>query len=184
MAVAAGLFAEPAHAQAMLPPNLLDESDYLAGFGEPPLWTTSAAAGYRQRLRLVLVGPFRDRVAIRIDTDAAGRSRGYFVRQALARGRWRITERRRLDLPAAEIDDLDRRIVGSKLWTIYPEFWHAPASICVDGVNVILERVTAAGYRFSEGNAPCTAPADMLRFAAQMIDLADPGDARVASWLH
>jgi hypothetical protein len=182
--LAAALCAGSAHAQAMLPPNLQDESDDLAGFGEPPLWTTAAAAGYRQRLRLVLVPPLRDRIAIRIDTDTAGRSRGFFVRQRLARSHWRIVERRRFDLPAAEIDDLDRRIAATKLWSIYPEFWHAPGEICVDGVYVILERVTAAGYRFSEGNAQCMAPADMLRIAARMLELGDPGDARVASWLH
>ena len=187
LAVSACLLAGSAQAQAMLPPNLASEADDLAGFGEPPLWAApAAAAGYRQRLRLVLAGPFRDRVAIRIDTDLAGRSQAHFARQALVHGRWRITQRRRRDVPAPEVEDLDRKIAGSRLWKIYPEFWQARGSdsVCVDGVYVILERVTAAGYRFSESNAQCTAPSDVLQVAAQMIDMGDPGDARVASWLH
>jgi hypothetical protein len=46
------------------------------------------------------------------------------------------------------------------------------------------KRTDASGYRFSEANAQCTTPSDMLAVARKLIDVVDPGDAEIASLLH
>jgi hypothetical protein len=174
-------------APPMLPPEAHDLENVARGFGEAPLGPAQASTGYRQRLRLFLWPPRRQRVAIRIDTDLSGRSFGYFVRQEPSgQGHdWEVSERRRFGVSPADLAALDGLVAKSKLWTIYPEYWHLrEGDICVDGVEMVMERATAEGYRVSEANAQCTAPASMLAVAAKMVDMADPGDTQVAGWLH
>jgi hypothetical protein len=171
----------------MLPPEVHDPGAFPDGLAEPPLWPSAAMAGYRRRLRLVLSPMVRQRVSIRIDTDATGRTVAHFTRlEPSGEGRvWEITETRGRPVSAAAVARLDALISQSKLWGIYPQYWQYPAGeICVDGVEMIMERASTQGYRFSEGNAQCTMPSSVLAVAAQMIDIADPGDRQVASWLH
>jgi len=171
----------------MLPPEVEDWGALPSGLAEPPLWPRQAMAGYRRRLRLVLSPMVRQRVSIRIDTDASGRTVAHFARlepSEVARG-WEVTETYSRPVPTKALARLDALIGQSKLWEIYPQYWQSPpGEICVDGVEMIMERASAQGYRFSEANTLCTAPSSMLAVAAQMIDIADPGDKQVAGWLR
>jgi hypothetical protein len=169
----------------MLPPQLHDEPNWFRGFGEPPLWTPKAAVGYRQRVRLALFPVLRQEVAVRIDTDASGRTSGSFTRMEWVERGWEVAERRRFSVSPARLAALDDAIERAGIWKIQPEFWQTPeGEICVDGVMMIMERVDARGYRFSEANAQCSAPGPMLNLAAQMIALANPSDAKIATWLR
>jgi hypothetical protein len=95
-------------------------------------------------------------------------------------------QNRTFSVPPADLAALNDLIAESKLWQIYPQYWVNTSSgtICIDGVEVIMERVEQRQYRFSEANAQCTAPSSMLKVAAKMIDLAGMGNSDVADWLR
>jgi hypothetical protein len=168
----------------MLPAELQRHERLLEGLGEPPLWSANAVEGRSRRIRLLLVPPriTRVRVAIRIDTTVSGRAVGHWVRRERRHGRW-TTQKRRFSVRREDLARLDVLIAQSRLWRLYPEYWESE-DICVDGVQLIMERATAEGYRFSEANAQCTAPRDYLEVAAQMIDMAGLGRTDAATCLE
>jgi hypothetical protein len=173
----------------MLPPELHDEdlARNLVLPNEPPLWPAVAADGYQRRSRLSLFPPRAQQVAIRIDTNSSGETIGHVTLvKWQPKGRLHITQDRTFPVSSADVVALNNLIAESKLWQIYPEYWvNTPSgTVCIDGVEMIMERVEQRQYRFSEANAQCTAPLALLRVAAKMIDLAGLGTSNVAGWLH
>ena len=84
------------------------------------------------------------------------------------------------------MQDLEALIAKSRLWEIYPQFWEAtptgPRVVCVDGMTVIFEKVSPAGYRYSEGNAQCTLAPAQLAVAAKLMRMS--GHADLERLLH
>ena len=181
LACALALFffaAPPVQAQrvSMLPPDIDQQYSpaWIAGYGERPLWTARAGKGYRTRLRMSLAGISLTRVSIRIDERDNGAIAGRILVGRLPRGRRGLeVAERRFPVTRAQFDALQQRIRQSRLWQTYPQYWYLSEedNICVDGMELVMERVDAAGYRFAHANAQCGAPADMLAVASAMIDL-------------
>jgi hypothetical protein len=161
----------------MLPPEIASqfESAFLAGFGERPLWRPEARRGYRSRLRLTITGILYTRASIRIDERGVGLFEGHMIfvdprDRSVPFGR---TETR-FSVSRAQMERLRAAIGEARMFTLYPEFWRSPNGddICVDGMELIFERIDADGYRFSTANAQCNAPAAMRRAALILFQIA------------
>ena len=128
----------------------------------------------------------RQQVSIRIDTRASGESSGHVVRQVWDRDDgWYVAEDRWFAIQKSDATTLDDTIAESNVWHIYPEFWQIPqGGVCVDGVEITIEKTDPAGYRYSEANAQCSASASMLKLAGQIVRMARFSDNKVDSWLH
>jgi len=169
------------------PPPTLGQTFTPPGFSEPDLSRPQAVEGYRRRLRLYLSPPFRRQVVIRVDTDSSGRGVATFARREPADegGGWEITETQRRRVSVADLAKLDALVRTSGLWATSPEFWQRlDGAVCLDGMEVTLERATAEGYGISEANLPCYVPQSMLGIAVEMVRIADPGDREVLGWLQ
>ncbi|HEX9932731.1 MAG TPA: hypothetical protein VGB08_07815 [Allosphingosinicella sp.] len=144
---------------------------HFSGFREPPLWTPQAARGYRTRLRVTASGIAYLRGSVRIDEHADGRLAGHLV---VIEGREAERTARPFRPTRGELQELLRIAEEGRIWTIYPEYW-GPAgvdSICVDGIEFVLERVDARGYRFSRANVQCGAPYAFRRLAERIFEIA------------
>jgi hypothetical protein len=175
-------------APAMLPPEMpsrLFFAHYLEGFGEPALWPPGAARRYRTRMRLTIRGIRYAKIAIRIDQGATGRLSGHL--SLVDRHDHEDPDgRSERDFPVsrAQFAQLQRAVAAAPLWRHHPEFWQFTddSNICVDGMELIFERMDAEGYRFANANAQCTAPPDLLRVAETFIDIS--GERSVRHWLQ
>ncbi len=149
-----------------------------------PLW---GSATPRDSVRLLMARPHfrRDAYAtISIDRRSEG-AIGTLTRADRAGGyEWAIHEQRRFPVSANQLAQLDALIAASRLWRNNPEFWVLtdPDAICIHGVELVLERANAEGYRFSSANAQCTAPSDYKAVAAYMITLAN--EPVLQGWLR
>lgn len=172
--------------EALFPPEVAGEvwDEKLAGHREIPLWTKDALAGYQTRIRLSVSGIVLSKVAVRLDQLSDGSARGQ-VSFVELRSRTRIlaTSRRRFRVSKAEMQELNALVENAALWKSYPEFWvlKDDEAICLDGMQVILERVDARGYKFSESNAQCTTPPPIKAVAKKIIALANA--KRALGWL-
>lgn len=191
LAVVSLLFLSACAATPMLPPDMHDVAvlgQVAAQTREAPIWPASAAEGYKRRLRLFILPPSPQRIAIRIDTDSRGETIGHAIRaMGLTSGRgWRVVQKRSFSVTPEDLDALNDLIAQSKLWQIHPQHWvdTDTNSVCVDGVQIVMERVEERQYRFSEANAQCTAPDTMLKVASKMIDLAGLSDSELAALLR
>ncbi|HEY0012318.1 MAG TPA: hypothetical protein VGB79_05640 [Allosphingosinicella sp.] len=157
----------------MLPPEVAQGFNprHFRGFREPPLWTPEAARGYRTRLRVTASGVLQLRASVRIDEHRDGRVTGHVV---VIDGDERERTGRPFRVTRADLHALLRVADEGRVWSIYPEHWSSSAEdmICVDGIEFVLERVDARGYRFSHANVQCAAPAAFARIAARMFELA------------
>ena len=184
---------------SFFPPEVHDEGwgdGIYRDFGERPLWSKDAAAGYTRRVRVFVFPSYAfSRVAIRIDTRASGETTGYvaLIRPSHNERQPEIKERRTFTVTADDLATLNQLIHESTLWEIYPEHWVDRKAdsqtdhirICIDGVQLIMERVTASGYRYSEGNAICPGlPLTVLQFVDHMIDMAGLGKTEVHYWIR
>lgn len=171
----------------MLPPQLNDYSDAWSGFGEPALWTNPHAGENRGQIRLLIYnGLYHESLAIiRIDRSRRGHAIGHFVRGEHTYGdRWKVTDRHQFTVSAAQLSHLDQITAQSGLWQTYPEHWVPRDSdaICVDGVEVILERINPDGYRFSEANIQCAVSRGFLAVAEELVAIAGTPDMR--AWFY
>jgi hypothetical protein len=170
----------------MLPPEIAAQfpSSFLEGLGEPPLWRAESARGFSTRVRLTIGSGLLQRVSIRIDELASGRLAGHVTYiDPRARGSADGRTNRRFRVTRAQFDALQQQAQRARLWAIHPEFWAFTSNdICIDGMELIFERVDANGYRFSTANAQCTAPPAMLQLAEQMIELS--GQPGIRRWLQ
>jgi hypothetical protein len=141
------------------------------------LWPSSALSGFKSRIRLKIKGINLLSAMIRIDEREDGRFRGRALLIQRRRDRRTGTllppETSELSFrPSAEqMRELRAKIVAAKLWRIYPQHW-VNDDICIDGEQLAFERLDAEGYRFSEANAQCTAPEEVIEVARAMIRMA------------
>jgi len=139
---------------------------------EPPLWRPVDRVNHRSRVRLSISGISTLRVIIRIDEDLRGRFRGRALLIKRRGGRSTDVTERRFTPTIEQMAHLRAKITEAKLWTMYPEHWIGGENdICVDGEQMVFERADGEGYRFSEANAQCTAPAPLLEVARMMIGI-------------
>ncbi|MFT3724565.1 MAG: hypothetical protein QM773_13385 [Hyphomonadaceae bacterium] len=173
-----------------LPPDLNDYEGYVERLDAAPLWPTYAIDGYTRRLRLTLGPPFVGQAAsIRIDIPERGQPVGYAVRTRLGVHGRKITQRHRFAPKPGELEQLDELIEAADVWQFERGSWQMDPEggknvICIDGVQLIFERATKEGYRFSEANAQCTASYKLLRVAEQMITMAGLEKSGVDSWIY
>jgi hypothetical protein len=157
-------------------------------FGERPLWPKEASEGYSRRIRVFVFPAFANsRIAIRIDTSVSGETTGHYalIKPGPDKRQPEIMERRSFTVSAGDLAMLNRLIDDTKLWTIYPEHWVSDKAVCLDGVQIILERVTDAGYRYSDGNAICPQlPLQILKVVDHMIDMAGLGKTPAHYWIR
>jgi hypothetical protein len=157
----------------MLPPEVAEgfSPRHFRGFREPPLWAPEAARGYRTRLRVTASGIHHLRASLRIDEHRDGRVTGHVV---VIDGFERERTGRPFRVTRADLHALLRIAEEGRIWSIYPEHWGMAGEdmICLDGMEFMLERVDARGYRFSHANVQCGAPAAYARIAARMFELA------------
>lgn len=156
-------------------PEDLDEYEWaFAHMKHPRLWQPSAADGYRQRLRLVVAPTIMFfKFSVSLDQDQQGQTVGKYVRYDRRIGA--ITEERRFNVPAGDMAALDKILAEKKILNDPREFWRRKDDadrICLDGVEVILERVTADGYSFSAANVSCAVTEDFYLFAKAMAHTA------------
>ena len=185
LTAAAVLAASPALAGPRLfPEAVYDAGGGVGGFTErmeaEPLWRVRIAGG-RQRMRLFIGGHTIKSWGVELDQRANGRVVGVLREH---NGRY-VSEETTFAVRAADFEALQALVAEAGLWSSYPQFYveaeTAPGSgeICLDGLTVVLERVDARGYRYSEGNAQCTLGREQLRVVAKLFELANrPGLAR------
>jgi hypothetical protein len=171
----------------MLPPEISKQFSphYFAGFREPPLWVAYAGQGYRSRIRLTIAGILKSKASIRIDERDNGRLTGHLVFVRLDnKGHPRERNATPFRVSRAQWGALRQAVERARLWNIYPEFYgygEGGELICIDGMQLIFERVDSNGYRFSTANAQCNAPEAVRRAAAEMIEISGAED--VMHWL-
>lgn len=171
----------------MLPPEIARQFDasILEGFGERPLWGPQAGRNYRTRVRFTIVGILYTRMSIRIDERRDGSLEGHI---AILGRRDRLHRedpvRHGFSVTREEFEALQQEIRQARLWEIYPQFWvmSDPENLCIDGMELMFERVDASGYRFAHANAQCTAPDDLKQVAATIVAIA--GVPHVRNWLY
>ena len=160
-----------------LPPDVVmgaELSDWYVGslnsFESRPLWTDEADDGYIERYRFTYFGILTTSLQIGIDRKANGKAFLY----AEVRRRNSAIERKRFWLSQRDFSEFKKASDDSGLWGAHPEFWvfKNENDICLDGMEVLLERLDADGYRFSNANTSCTSPAGMNRLAEKMVELA------------
>lgn len=157
----------------MLPPDITERfhAGHFRGFREPPLWLPEAARGYRTRLRVTASGIAFLKGSVRIDQHDDGRITGHVVtidgpEQERSARSFRASHR--------DVQEIVRIAEEGRIWSIHPQFWVLadPDDICIDGIDVVLERVDSAGYRFSQANVSCAAPHAFRRIAERMFEIA------------
>jgi len=163
-------------------PSLFPQTVLAAGGGpsfptkldEPPLWNSQGQT--TQRIRLFIGGSTKASWSVRLDQSQDGRWMGYFREHDGHRLRPLV----RFSVSGVDVQELEALIAKSKLWEIYPQFWQStatgPGAICLDGMTVIFETVSSAGYRYSEGNAQCTLAPAQLAVAAKLMRMAGHTD--------
>lgn len=176
-----------ARSTSMLPPEVAGQFDasILDGFGERPLWVPEAGRNFRSRIRFTIVGIHLTRMSIRIDERRDGSLEGHIaIRGRLDRLHREDPVRHGFRVSREEFETLQENIRQARLWTIYPQFWvmSDPESICIDGMELMFERVDATGYRFAHANAQCTAPDALKRVATTIMTIAGVPHAR--RWLY
>lgn len=111
----------------------------------------------------------RTRIMIRIDQNEKGVIKGAAVKTRDGR----IIRKWKFDVSQTRLDEI--YAAKGRLWTLYPETWDVSdedEQICLDGIDILLERVDSKGYGISQGNSPCTAPQEMLDVMNKMIETA------------
>ena len=162
---------------AAAPAGLFPDEVVAAGGGSSnrlelkPLWTPGALSAFRQRLRVTIEGISTTSVSVELDQSVRGQWSGLLRERAdgalLDDGHFGISE--------ASARELAELIERARLWTTFPQFFQASPDagvVCLDGEGVIFERRDASGYRYAEGNAPCTLGSAQIDVAAKMLQLA------------
>ena len=138
---------------------------------EPPLWRPTDLNGHKMRIRLSIAGISTLRIVVRIDEDLRGRFKGRALLVKTRGGQPADISEFPFAPTQEQMDELRAKIGAAKLWSLYPEHW-INDDICVDGEQMVFEKVDQQGYHFSEANAQCTAPAALLEVGRLMIRIA------------
>ena len=178
--------------QPMFPSELADEGEAYQELDPVSVWSEESRQTYSSRVRLTLgAGLLRQKVSIRIDTPVNGQPTGRVAWSRPDRSDRNAITTRTFTPNSAQIRKLDDLIAQNVIWQDTVEHWVVAQNpsggfdyVCIDGVNVILERTTAAGYRFSQAIVQCAAPPAFIDIAAEIIDIANLGTTEVATWLQ
>jgi hypothetical protein len=181
-ALACGIFTPAAARTNMFPPEKID-AFYERWFGgqlramrEPPLWTPQAIETHPDRIRLLVLPVFYKGFAVRIDRMPDGK--GLLVAKLLSgRGGYKageIEKRRSISLSAAQLAILDQKIAASGIWKFYPEaFNQGEDEVCLDGIEVVLERNSAKGHQYSNANIVCSVSSGFINVMREILALAE-----------
>jgi hypothetical protein len=162
----------------VLPPDVGWDSAFLLKHGEPPLWTDGALMRNRSRLRLTIDGVNRLRVIVRIDEPRAGVFEGTYLAEWKGDRRTFVRDRRSFRVPRADMERFLGEAASAGILVRPRQGWQISDDvICLDGEEVLIERVDADGYRAAGANAPCTAPPEFLLVARQIVEFADADNA-------
>jgi len=161
-------------------PEEFDENIWIdiKRYNEPKLHSDKAIGRYTARHRFSISGVACREYVIRLDVLNNGGGRGKIKTRDRCKNRFLIDEKR-FFASSEEVKQLQSLITDAGLYEFYPEFWEftdEEDTICIDGMQIILERRDHKGYGVSIANAQCTAPSEVLAIAQKFIDLA--GDKR------
>lgn len=169
-----------ANRPAIYPPEIAEKvwTD-VAEFEEPTFYGPNALAGFKSRYRLAISGIVCTSYVIRIDELPSRRILGIVKSRNRCQRNEPNEQLRRFTVNRIAIDDLLAAFKRAQMWEIYPEFWGSkdPQEICLDGEELIFEKLTERGVGFSTANAQCTAPPGVLDAARSMILLSGEKDA-------
>jgi len=172
LAVAAIASAAPAR-PPITPPGL--DAIFLADLPEvheAALWPERAQRRFNARYRLTVMGIACRSYLVRMDQNLHG--------DALVTVKsWNRCKRdepyseRVTHIPAAEMVELEAAARRARLWETSPQFWRTDDdAICVDGEEMIFERLITSGYSVAQANAHCEAPGAIVLVARTIFELA------------
>lgn len=146
----------------------------LARFGEPKLHLIETLERFNRRYRLSMSGVVCTEFVIRIDEKNNHRVSGLVKKYNRCNRSSRI-ERRYFSAKPYEIEGLQKEIDDAAIFKFYPEFWVSTDkdSICIDGIQLVMELLDATGHKISVSNTPCTAPAKVRAIASKFVEIAD-----------
>ena len=160
-------------------PEEFDQSVWIdiKRYNEPKFHSENAKSRYKARHRLSLSGVACREFVIRLDVFKRGGGRGKIKTRDRCKDRFSIDEKRFL-VNSKEVEQLQTLIADAGLYEFYPEGWEYSNgdTICIDGIQILLERRDHTGYGVSMANAQCTAPSEVIAIAQKFIDIA--GDKR------
>lgn len=161
----------------MLPPGQSDFANAWRGLGEPTFWRDGDLGPYRSRIRVSFVTSLahNGEAIIRIDRDASGAGHGVLIRGD-GHG---VRARRFFQVEREDLERLDALMAQPPLFQQFPEIWEG--GVCIDGVEVVIERLNAEGYRFSEANVVCAAPQAFLDVTREIIRVS--GETTLYEWV-
>ena len=175
-----------ARSAAIFPPEVSDSVWWSSLENlEPPIWRPEDLKGLRSRVRFSISGISTLRAIIRIDEDMQGRFKGrvLFVKRTNRSGSSFEISQWNFRPSVEQMHRFAAKADAAKLWQIYPEHWRGGEDdICVDGEQIVFEKASSQGYRFSEANAQCTAPRALIDAAREFIDIS--GKPGLASLLE
>src|SRR5690606_625905 len=153
-------------------------ADFLVKYREPPLWTANALGRNRSRLRLTIDGINRLRIFVRIDERREGVFEGTYLAEWKGNRRTFGKDQRSFRVSRAEMERFLGEAARAGILVQPRQGWVTPDDvICIDGEEVLIERVDANGYRAAGAHAQCAAPMEFLRAARQIVEFADADDA-------
>ena len=153
----------------------------LVEFDEPPIFLPAHLGSNQARYRMTISGINCHEYVFRIDHRRRGPVEGTVkMRNKCGNASSRGYTEAHFRASEAELAQLVSTMADQRMFEIYPQYWSFADDeiICVDGNELVFERLDADGYRYSSANAQCGAPSGMLRAALQVIDMADVEDAR------
>lgn len=167
----------------MFPPDIDYGPGLLKRLDEPPLWSFFDSKRYRERIRFSIQGINRLKVVIRIDVGRSGSGNGTLVTLYNEKNGSKTIERRSFFVSRAKTRDFDALVGRVGLWRQPRQGWSmSEDDICLDGEEMLFERIDLNGYRAAAANAQCTAPGDLLLVAQRIIELA--GERRALELLR
>lgn len=151
----------------------------ISAFDEPNFYQPGALTGFRSRYRLAISGISCRSYVIRIDERLSGKIRGTVQSRNRCKTDNPDEQFHQFSVNRSSMDELLLAFETAKLWEFYPEFWNSkdPQDICLDGEELIFERLNLVGYGFSTANAQCTASPLLLDAARKMILLSSEKNA-------
>ena len=147
-------------------------------YNEPKLHSEKERDRYEARHRFSISGVACREFVIRLDVLKGGGGRGKIKTRDRCKDRLSIDEKRFV-VNSKEVEQLQTLIADAGLYEFYPEVWeysNNEDTICIDGMQILLERRDDTGYGVSMANAQCTAPSEVIAIAQKFIDMA--GDKR------
>lgn len=160
-------------------PEEFDQSVWIdiKRYSEPKLHSENARGRYMARHRFSISGVACREFVIRLDVVKSGSGRGKIKTRDRCKDRFSIDEKRFL-VNSIQVELLQALIADAGLYEFYPEVWEYSNEdeICIDGMQILLERRDHTGYGVSMANAQCTAPVKVRAIAQKFIDIA--GDKR------